>query len=145
MSSRTTMFMLTAWSLLALTGPVRGQEVNSDVKIPPPREIVAGAMAGSGLFSGAVSFLVVPDQVFQGVVARAASGTVSERETRDELGDFTASLLVRAGIISFDGRPAARDASGQRREDGSRPAWTGQAPMALSVGWVRRAESMRRR
>lgn len=141
MSRKTTVFMITAWSLLALTGPVRGQEVNSDVKIPPPREIVAGVMGASGLFSGAVSFLVVPDQVFQGVV----SGTVGERETRDELGDFMASLLVRAGIISFDARPAARDASGQRPDDGSRPAWTGPAPMALSVGWTRRAESMRRR
>ncbi len=48
MGKKTTLFMVAAGSLLAFTGPVRGQEVNSDVKIPPPRELASGAPAING-------------------------------------------------------------------------------------------------
>ena len=105
MSTRTTLFMVTAWSLLALTGPVRGQEVNSDVKIPPPRGLVTGAPAISGIFVGPDSRFTSDGQIFRGSAAQAAAGTLSEGETRDELGDFMTSLLVRAGIIAFDRPP----------------------------------------
>ena len=84
-------------------------------------------------------------QVFQGVVSQASSGVLSEGETRNELGDFMMSLLVRAGIIAFDREPARRAASGEDPEDGSRPAWNGRAPMALSVSRTARSEAMRRR
>lgn len=145
MSTRTIMCVVTTWSLLASTGPVRGQEVNSDVKIPPPREIVAGAPALSGLFSGSASLFAVPGPVFQGVVAQAALGTLSEGETRDELGDFMSSLLVKAGIIAFDGSSTARQASGEQSDEGSRPAWSGPTPMALPASLTRRAASVGRR
>ena len=36
MYTRNTLFLVMAWTLVALAGPVSGQEVNSDVKIPPP-------------------------------------------------------------------------------------------------------------
>ena len=145
MSTRATMFMVTVWSVFVLTGNVSGQEVNSDVKIPPPREIVAGAPAVSGLFSGSSSLFAVPGQAFQGVVDAVALGTLSEGETRDELGDFMSSLLVRAGIITFDGSATTRQASGREPADGSRPAWRGSTPMALSVSLTRRAASVRQR
>ena len=45
MGKRITLFLVTAGSLLAFNGPVRGQEVMSDVKIPPPRGLVTGAPA----------------------------------------------------------------------------------------------------
>ncbi len=145
MSTKTALFMVTAGSLLVFTNPLRGQEVASDVKIPPPREIVAGAPAVSGLFSGPASLPAAPGQAFQGVVAQAALGTLSELETREQLGDFMASLLVRAGIIAFDRQPARRADSGAGSEDGSRPAWTGRTPMTLSVSRTERSEVMRRR
>ena len=155
MSTRATMFMVMAWSLLAATGPLRGQEVNSDVKIPAPREIVAGAPAVSGLVTGPASLFAVPSQVFQGVVAQTALGALSEADARDQLGNFMSSLLVRAGVITFDGAPAgalvptATQASSEKLDekpdDGSRPAWSGPTPMALSASLTLRAASARRR
>ncbi len=145
MSTRVTLFMVTAGSLLALTGPVRGQEVNSDAQIPPPRELVAGARAINGIFVGPDFLFTSDGQLFLGSVAQAAAGTLSEAETRDELGDFMTSLLVKAGIIAFDRLPARRADSGESSKDGSRPAWTGRARMTLSVSRTGRSEAVRRR
>ncbi len=144
MSTRNTPFLVMAWTLVALAGAVSGQEVNSDVKIPPPRELVAAAPAISGMFIGAGTLFTSDGQRFGDAVAQAATGRLSERETRDELGNFMTSLLVRAGIMAFD-RPAALASSWEKSEDGSRPAWTGPTPMALSVGQRARSESVRGR
>ncbi len=144
MSTRITLFMVTAVSLLVLTGAVSGQEVNSDVNIPTPRELVTSAGAINGLWRGTQS-VFSSDQQLQDSLAQAAVGTLDERETRAELGDFMTSLLVRAGIITFD-RPPARSAdSGENSGDGSRPAWTGPTPMQLSVSRTKRSEAVRRR
>ena len=148
MNTRTSLSLFMVWSLVALTGPlagpVSGQEVNSDVKIPPPRELVAAAPAISGMFIGAGTLFTSDGQRFGDAVAQAATGRLSERETRDELGDFMTSLLVRAGIMAFD-HPRGALASFGETEDGSRPAWTGPTPMALSVSGNRSTASQRRR
>ena len=144
MPTRIMLFMVTAGSLLVLTGPASGQEVNSDVNIPTPRELVTSVGAINGLWQGTRS-VFSSHQQFQDSLAQAAVGTLDERETRAELGDFMASLLVRAGIISF-ARPPARSAdSGENSGVGSRPAWTGPTPMELSVSRTERSEAVRRR
>ncbi len=143
MRTKTKLFVIMAWSLGALAVPVNGQEVNSDVKIPPPRELVTGAPAINGLVGGTDALFTSEGQLFQGAVAQAALGRLSEVETRNELGNFMASLLVRAGVISFDGPRADVSYSGERAEDGSWPAWTGATPMALSVSRTRRDATQR--
>ena len=144
MYTRNTLFLVMAWTLVALAGPVNGQEVNSDVKIPPPRELGAAASGIRGLGIGTVALFTSEGQLSGGAVAQAALGRLSEGETRDQLGNFMTSLLVRAGIMAFD-RPAALASSWEKSEDGSRPAWTGPTPMALSVGGRESAASVRRR
>ena len=173
MDKRITLFMVTAGCLLTFTGPVSGQEVNSDVKIPPPRELASGAPALNGLLLGTELLFRSWDQLFQGSSAQAAVGILpqaavgvlpqaavgilpqaaasvfNEGQTREEFGDFMTSLLVRAGLINFDrptaplGAPLA--ATGETSKDGSRPAWTGRTPMTLSVSRMGRSESLRQR
>ena len=145
MTTRNTLFLIMAWTLVALTGAVSGQEVNSDVKIPPPRELVAAAPAISGMFIGAGTLFASDGQRFNDAVAQAATGRLSERETRNELGNFMTSLLVRAGLMAFDRPQAALASSGEKSDDGAWPAWTGPTPMALSVSRTGRAASVRRR
>ena len=74
MYTRTALSFLIVWSLVTLAEPVSGQEVNSDVKIPPPRELAAAT---------------------------------------------------------------------EKSQDGSRPAWTGATPMALSASQRARSEALR--
>jgi len=141
---RTTTFLVMAWALVAPTD-ARGQEVNSDVKIPPPRELVAGTRAISGLFIGSDALFTSDSQRFGDAAAQAVLGRLSEAETRGELGDFMTSLLVRAGIVAFDPPGAALGSSGGKAEDGSWSAWTGPTPMVLSVSRTMRSQSIRRR
>ena len=145
MSARIILAMVTAGSFLALTGPAKGQEVNSDVNIPFPRETVTPAPAVPGLFIGPDPLLGSEAQVFQGALAEAATGTSDEASAREELGDFVTSLLVRAGIIGFDGQPTGLATSGEDSADGSRPAWAGPTPLALSLRRTGRPEAGRRR
>ena len=133
---------VTAGSLLAITGSARGQEVNSDVNIPLPREIVTTIPAVSGLFTGSANSEA---QAFQGAVVEAEVGELNESEAREATGDFMTSLLVRAGIVAADPQPARAAASSDDSEDGSRPAWTGRTPMALSVSRTGRSEAVPRR
>ena len=149
MLTRSTIFLFMAWSVGALAEPLaeplRGQEVNSDVKIPPPRELAAATPAISGMFIGASTLFAADGQRFGEVVTQASLGRLSEGETRDQLGDFMTSLLVRAGIVAFDSPRATLASSGEKSGDGSWPAWTGPTPMALSVSRTGRAASVRRR
>jgi hypothetical protein len=145
MFTRTTPFLIMAWAFLTPTGPLNAQEVNSDVKIPPPRELVAGTPAISGLFIGTDALFTSEGEQFGDAVARASQGRLSEGETRDELGDFMTSLLVRAGIVAFDRPGAALGSSGGKAEDGSWSAWTGPTPSVLSVSRRGRSASVRRR
>ena len=145
MGKRITLFLVTAGSLLALNGPVRGQEVMSDVKIPPPRGFVTGAPAINGRFVGTESLFESSDQLFLGSLAQAGVAILDEGETKAEFGDFMTSLLVRAGIIVFAPPPTPLAASAENSEDGSWPAWTGRTPMTLSVSRTGRSESLRRR
>ena len=145
MNAKIILVIVTTGSFLALTGPARGQEVNSDVKIPLPREIVTTAPAVPGLVAGTDPVLGSGAQVFQGALADAATGILNEAGARGELGDFMTSLLVRAEVIAFDRGPAALAASGEDSADGSRPAWAGRTPLALSVRRAGRPETGRRR
>ena len=145
MGKKITLFMVAAGSLLAFTGPVRGQEVNSDVKIPPPRELASGAPAINGLLAGTEILFRSSDQLFQGSSAQASVRILNEGQTREEFGDFMTSLLVKAGIIAFDRPPAPLAASNGSSEDGSWPAWTGRTPTTLSVSRAARFETLRRR
>lgn len=91
-----------------------GQEVNGDVKIPAPRAVAVMTPAASGLGGGtATSGAASPEgyeAAIRGTIAAVRSGAVGEAEARAQLGDFTVSLLVRAGVISF-----SRDAGAPRR------------------------------
>ena len=154
MSTRITTTVWATMCLLVWAGQVGAQEVASDVKIPPPREIVAGTLAVGGMdtdptFTFGVAGL---GQVFQGAASQAASGVLSEEETRDRLGHFMTSLLVREGIITFGAptgaSPAAPTASLGKREVGSgptsgpvsSPAWAGSTPLVISVSRAGRPE-----
>ena len=141
MRTKMTWVMVTAGSLLTATGPVGGQEVNSDVSIPVPREIATTIPAASGLFTGPGSSEV---QGFEGALADATVGTSNEAEARAELGDFMASLLIKAGVIAVQPGPARLSASDEKSKDGSWPAWTGRTPMELSVSRTGRSEARRR-
>ena len=145
MGNRITLFIVATGALFAINGSARGQEVNSDVNVPPPRALVSGAPAVNGLLGGTESVFRASDQVFVGPMAEAVEGGMDEAEMRGELGHFMTSLLVRAGIIAFESPPAGLADSGESAEDGSRPAWTGPAPMALSVSQRARSESVRGR
>ena len=99
----------------------------------------------SGLFVGTGALFASEGQLFGDAVAEAALGRLSERETRNELGNFMTSLLVRAGIVAFDPPGAALGSSGGKAEDGSWSAWTGPTPMVLSVSRTIRSQSVRER
>ena len=133
MGKKIALILIVTGFLLAFTRPLRSQEVNSDVNIPPPRELVSGAPAVNGLFVGPDSLFRSPDQVFRGAAGEAAAGILNETDTRRELGQFMTSLMVRAGIVAFARPPARQASAATKREDGSRPAWSGSTPMALSV------------
>ncbi len=143
MRTKSTLFVIMALSLGVLAGPGSGQEVNSDVKIPPPRELVTGVPAINGLVGGTDVLFTSGGQLFQGAAAQAALGRLSEGQTRDELGNFMASLLVRAGIVAFDGPRADLTSTEETSKNGSWPAWAGATPMALSVGRTRGDASSR--
>ena len=130
--------------LLGLAVGASGQEVNSDVKIPPPRVTMAAAPALNGFFVGPDSRFTGTGQgvEFRGAASEAVRGLLSEDETRDRLGDFVTSLLIREGVLSFDGPSTVRANSSKQPEDGSRPAWAGPTPTALSVS---RTSATRRR
>jgi hypothetical protein len=137
--------VLITGSLLAFIGPLSGQEVNSDVKIPPPREVVAGAPAINGILSGTALLFGSADPLFQGSSTQTPGRVLSEVQTREDFGDFMTSLLVKAGIITFDSPPTGLAVSGEDTEKGSRPAWTGRTPTTLSVSRTRRSASAQRR
>ena len=52
MGNRITLFIVATGALFAINGSARGQEVNSDVNVPPPRALVSGAPAVNGLLGG---------------------------------------------------------------------------------------------
>ena len=85
--------------------PARGQEVSGDVKIPPPREVVIFTPAASGRGDGEATARVTTRDAYQAAinttVTQVLSGSIGEAEARAQLGDFTVSLLVKAGVISF--------------------------------------------
>jgi hypothetical protein len=124
--------------LLGLAGPVNALEVASDIKIPPPSEMVIGAPAVGGIATGPASTFGVAGlgQVFQGAASQAALGLLTEAEARSSLGPFMTSLLVREGVVTF--APQTAGASLEKREDGSRPVWAGPTPMVVSASRARR-------
>ena len=113
MFTRITCFLVMAWALVPPTAAC-GQEVNSDVKIPPPRELVAGTPPISGLFVGTGALFASEGQLFGDAVAEAALGRLSERETRNELGNFMTSLLRPRSCSLHDGANAPRVSSNTR-------------------------------
>ena len=99
-------FMLTAAAFLLHTASVSGQEVNSDVNIPTPREMAVGTRTLNGIFVGP-DVVASESQVFGRPSTQAPSGILVEGAIREELGDFMTSLLVRAGLIAFDVAPVS--------------------------------------
>ena len=124
---------VTSWSLLIVVGELNAQEVNSDVKIPPPREVVINAPTVGGLFAGQGGPASITGQALQATATQASSGTLTEDQAREQIGDFMVSLLMKAGVVSF--RTAATQAAASESESpaGARPAWVGAVPLAPSV------------
>lgn len=141
----------TSLCLLVLAGHGNAQEVASDIKIPPPREMVTNTPAIGGIATGPTSAFGTAGagQVFQGVASQAALGLLSESETRNSLGPFMTSPLIREGVVSFAAPTGASTGASttalEKREDGSRPAWSGPTPIVISVSRARRSESAGRR
>ena len=141
----TTTVWATSMCLLVWAGQVSAQEVAGDIKIPPPRELVTATPAVGGIHTGPTSTFGVAGlgPVFQGAASQAALGALSEKETRDRLGHFMTSLLVREGIITFGATPAGAPPTGApttRAPTTGAPAWAGSTPMVISVTRARRPE-----
>lgn len=144
------LIMITLGGLTAVRGAASAQEVNSDVKIPTPSEVVTPVRAVAGLLSTpgvaeGPERLVSSGAAADGVVGTLVVGTLNEAVARAELGDFMTSLLIKAGVIRVE-TPSIRVARpGDGSQEGSRPAWTGRTPMALSLSRTERSRAIGRR
>ncbi len=130
-------------SVLIVVGELSAQEVNSDVKIPPPREVVISAPGVTGLLGGQNGTDAVLGQAFQAGVAQSNAGMMTEVQARGQMGDFMVSLLVKAGVITFGSVGAPRGLSDTDAPAGARPAWLGSAPLTPSVAPGRSARRVR--
>ncbi len=130
-------------SVLIVAGELSAQEVNSDVKIPPPREVVISAPGVTGLLGGQNGTGIVLSQAFQATVVQSNSGTMTEVQARGQMGDFMVSLLMKAGVITFGSVGAPRAVSDPGAPTGARPAWLGSAPLTPSVAPGRSARRVR--
>ena len=133
-------------ALLISSGGLLGQEVNSDVKIPPPREIVTSAPAATGFGGGqataGAATLQALQAAIQTTVAQVQTGSIGENQVRAQLGNFTVSLLVKAGVLSFGGGAAAGRPTEEEAPSG-RPAWTGRLTVGGSADRARRVAGRR--
>ena len=97
------LILVVGGGLLAGAGAVAGQEVAGDVMIPPPRELATSTRAASGLGPGdgtvGVESMAAYRSALEDVVAQVRSGSMSEAQAREQLGDFTVSLLVKAEVV----------------------------------------------
>jgi hypothetical protein len=139
MSIKTTLFVVTLASLFALPEIGSGQEVNSDVSIPPPSELASGAGAVTGVSAG-INAVLGSDG---GTTLGGSLASDSEAEVRGEVGDFMTSLLVRAGMISFDAAPGPVATTDRESGDRSRPVWIGATLRSISVGRTAPREALR--
>ena len=98
-------------AVLVAPGGMAGQEVAGDVMIPPPRELATSTPAASGLGTGSgtagLETMAAYRTAVENVVAQVRSGTVSESQAREQLGDVIVSLLIKAGVVSFGGNRAS--------------------------------------
>lgn len=98
-------------AVLVAPGGMAGQEVAGDVMIPPPRELATSTPAASGLGTGSgtagLETMAAYRTAVENVVAQVRSGTVSESQAREQLGDVIVSLLIKAGVVSFGGNCAS--------------------------------------
>lgn len=122
--------------LLSPPPQAHGQEVSGDVKIPPLREVVIATPAASGRGGGEATATVTTREAYQAAirttVSRVLSGSIDEAEARAQLGDFTVSLLVKAGVISFD------DSSERQRVSLDEPSTRGTSGIDPDgLVWVR--------
>ena len=108
---RTTAWLSVFLALAAMTvilGPtsLAGQEVGGDVMMPPPRELGSSAGVSRGPEEGATDpeTMVEFRAAIATVLAGVRTGTMSEREARDRLGDVIVSLLVKRRALVFNGR-----------------------------------------
>ncbi len=127
-------------SVLTVAGELSAQEVNSDVKIPPPREVVISSPGVTGLLGAQNVTGIVPGLALQAAVAQSNAGTMTEIQARGQMGDFMVSLLMKAGVITFGSVGAPRAPSAPA---GARPAWLGSAPLTPSVAPARSARRVR--
>jgi hypothetical protein len=134
--------LVTVGALVTGTGSALGQEVNSDVSIPIPREVVAAMPEVSGLLAEPVRF---PGQDIQDLLGDTDFDEIDEATARAQVGDFMASLLIKAGVITVEPQPIGVSSSHNASNDGSRPAWTGRTPISLSFSRTGRSGAIRRR
>lgn len=126
-------------ALVALAGAVVGmapdaavgQEVGSDVQMPSATEIVSSA----SLFLVAGSVPAATPQAFaaavQATVTQALVDPRGETRARSQLGDFRTSILMKAGVLSFDGAQARSRVTDGRAEP-RRPAWVNRPLVFVS-------------
>ena len=130
--NRNAVVSMISCSLLIITGELNAQEVNSDVKIPPPREVVISAPR-VGVFGGQGGTDLAIGQAFQATLTPTNAGTMTQGQARGQIGDFMVSLLMKAGMVSFDNVAARTAGSQSGSPDGARPAWLGSVPLGPSV------------
>ena len=130
--NRNAVVSMISCSLVIIAGGLNAQEVNSDVKVPPPREVVISAPR-VGLFGGQGGTDVATGQAFQATLTPTSAGTMTRGEARGQVGDFMVSLLMKAGLVSFDNVAARTAGSQSGSPEGVRPAWLGSVPLGPSV------------
>ena len=117
--NRNAVVSMISCSLLIITSELNAQEVNSDVKIPPPREVVISAPR-VGVFGGQGGTDLAIGQAFQATLTPTNAGTMTQGQARGQIGDFMVSLLMKAGMVSFDNVAARTAGSQSGSPDGAR-------------------------
>ncbi|GMR14023.1 MAG: hypothetical protein BMS9Abin29_2251 [Gemmatimonadota bacterium] len=119
--ARLTCAALLGTLLLLDARPTQGQETGSDVHMPPPRIVVSSVALGLQTAGAAPTAQAFAARVQQ-TVAQTRGDPRGESRARTQLGDFRASILIKAGVLSFGGSARApRTAEAAVR--GKRPAW----------------------
>ena len=133
------MRVLARLALVALAGAVVGmapdaavgQETGSDVQMPSATELVSSA----SLFLVTGSAVAATPQAFaaavQATVTQALVDPKGEIQARSQLGNFRTSILMKAGVLSFDlaqARSRVRDGRAEPR----RPAWVNRPLVFVS-------------
>ena len=87
-----------------------GQETASDVQVITGAEVVSSASFGLVAGPAAAAAAAATPQAFaiavQATIASVLVDAGGETQARTQLGDFRTSILMKAGVLAFDGAPA---------------------------------------